>query len=116
MLSTRKYCMIGTVYLLLSVSPDNVESHKIGITTKTVEKRVKQLQTGNPNSISVLKQYKTINYRKVESALHKVFRERTEAKNEWRALTDEQVSSFLDECKRIDENIEYLLKHNHFYK
>ncbi len=108
--------MIGTVYLLLSVSPDNVESHKIGITTKLVEQRIKSLQTGNPNLISILRQYTTKNYRKVESALHKLFRVRTEAKNEWRALTEEQVNSFLDECKRIDENIEYLLKYNHFYK
>lgn len=33
--------MIGTVYLLLSISPDNVELYKIGITTKPIEKRIK---------------------------------------------------------------------------
>jgi hypothetical protein len=108
--------MIGTVYLLLSISPDNIESHKIGITTKIVERRVKALQTGNPNIITVLKQYKTSNYRKVESTLHRVFNCRTEARNEWRTLTDEQVDSFLDECKRIDNIIEFLYVHNHFYK
>lgn len=108
--------MIGTVYLLLSISPDNIESHKIGITTKSVEERIKSLQTGNPNKISVLKQYKTPNYRKLESALHRKFRTRTEAKNEWRTLTDEEVNSFLEECKKIDHIQTWLKNKNPFYK
>jgi len=108
--------MIGIVYLLLSVSPDNIEFHKIGITTRPVEKRIKALQTGNPNSIIVLKQYKTQNYRKVELVLHKRFNHHTEAKNEWRTLTEEQINNFLNICKEIDDNINFLLKHNTFYK
>lgn len=108
--------MIGTVHLLLSISPDNIESYKIGITTKPIEKRIKGLQTGNPNLISVLKQYLTPNYRKLESALHRRFGTRTEAKNEWRTLTDEQVRSFLDVCKEIDDNINFLIKNNVFFK
>ncbi len=102
--------------MLLSVSPEGDEAHKIGVTTTTVEKRVKQLQTGNPNKISILRQYATDNYFKVEKALHHRFKCFTEAKNEWRKLSDEAVFSFLKECEEIDDTIKFLLKHNIFYK
>jgi hypothetical protein len=36
---------MGYVYLLLSVSPDNVETHKIGITKRDINKRISELQT-----------------------------------------------------------------------
>jgi hypothetical protein len=106
----------GWVYLLLSVSPEGDESHKIGITTSTVEKRIKQLQTGNPNKIQILRQYRTINYRKVEKALHKRFKCFTESKNEWRKLSDDEVFNFIPLCEGIDDNIKFLLENNSFYK
>ena len=56
---------MGYVYLLLSVSPDNIETHKIGITTRKTSVRIKEHQTGNPNKISMLKEYQTKNYLKV---------------------------------------------------
>jgi hypothetical protein len=108
--------MIGIVYLLLSVSPVGEEAHKIGITTSTVEKRIRQLQTGNPNTISILRQYKTQNYLKVEKMLHRRFKDLTEEENEWRRLSDEDVFNFLSICEEMDENINFLLKHNNFYK
>ena len=107
---------MGYVYLLLSISPDNVETHKIGITTREPSIRVKELQTGNPNEIRCLRKYKTTNYLKVEQWLHRKYSNNTtEAKNEWRTLTDEQVFSFLNDCKEADENISFLLQHNHFF-
>ena len=54
--------IMGYVYLLLSVSPDNIETHKIGITTRKTSVRVKEHQTGNPNKISILREYETKNY------------------------------------------------------
>jgi len=107
---------IGWVYLLLSISPRGEEAHKIGITTSTVEKRVKQLQTGNPNKISILRAYSTKNYRKVEQWLHRRFKALTEAKNEWRKLPDEDVFNFIEICEEADETINFLLENNDFYK
>lgn len=108
--------MIGTVYLLLVISPEGYESHKIGITTKSVEQRIKQLQTGNPHTISVLRQYKTQNYRKVEKMLHRRFKCLTEQENEWRKLSDEDVFNFITLCEEMDETVNYLLEHNTIYK
>ena len=102
--------------MLLSVSPIGEEAHKIGITTSTVEKRVKQLQTGNPNKISILRSYKTKNYRKVEQWLHRRFKAFTESQNEWRKLSDEDVFNFIEICEEADEIIKFLLDSNDFYK
>jgi hypothetical protein len=56
-------------------------------------------QTGNPNKIST-NQYITENYLKVERWLHrKHSSSKSEAKNEWRMLTDEQVFSFITDLK-----------------
>jgi hypothetical protein len=94
-----------------------LETYKVGITKNNPELRVKQLQTGNPNKITLLKSYQSPNYLKVEGWMHrKYFDTKTEAKNEWRNLTNEQVLSFLADCKDADEIITMMLRENPFYK
>lgn len=108
---------MGYVYLLLQTDIDGNESHKIGITKNDPNLRVKQLQTGNPNKISLLKQYESKNYLKVEQWLHRKHSgSKTEAKNEWRLLADEFVFSFIDDCKEADETIKFLLENNSLYE
>jgi hypothetical protein len=108
---------MGYVYLLLQTDIDGHESHKIGISKNDPNLRIKQLQTGNPNNISLLKQYYSKNHLKVEQWLHRKYsNQTTEAKNEWRILTDEHVFSFIDDCKEADETIKFLLENNSFYK
>ena len=108
---------MGYVYLLLQTDIDGHESHKIGITKNDPKFRVKQLQTGNPNKISLLNQYVTDNYLKVEQWLHrKHSSSKSEAKNEWRMLTDEQVFSFIKDCEIADDNIKFLLENNSLYE
>ena len=107
---------MGYVYLLLSTSPDNIESHKIGITKNDPILRCKQLQTGNPNKISLLRKYESKNYLKVERWLHRKHSgSKTEAKNEWRVLADEFVFSFISDCEEADETINFLLENNSLY-
>jgi len=108
--------IMGYVYLLLQIDFDGNESYKIGITKNDPNKRVKQLQTGNPNKISLHRKYETKNHLKVERWLHRKYQIKTEAKNEWRTLTDEQVFSFLDDCKTADDNIQFLLDNNSFFE
>ena len=107
---------MGYVYLLMAVDNEGFETFKIGITKNDPNIRVKQLQTGNPRTISLLKLYESENYLKVERWLHKKYSDKTEAENEWRTLTNEQVMSFLNDCKKADETITYLKENNHFYK
>jgi hypothetical protein len=108
---------MGYVYLILEVNQHGEEYHKIGISKNEPEKRLKQLSTGNPNEIRLLNVYESINYKKVEQWLHSRYSTRkTLSDNEWFNLTNEQVLSFIDTCKKADETISLLLKENPFFK
>lgn len=106
---------MGYVYLMISTDETNTTTFKIGASNNP-EKRVKSLQTGNPNKILLHRKYESKNYLKVERWLHRQYQTKTEAKNEWRTLTDEQVLSFSDNCKIADDNIQFLLDHNTLYE
>ena len=107
---------MGYVYLFLETDSAGQETYKIGITKNDPKKRIKQLQTGNPRKIDLLKSYTSENYLKVEKWLHRKYFVKTEAKNEWRSLSNEEVFSFIDDCKEADNNISFLLENNPFYK
>jgi hypothetical protein len=108
---------MGYVYLILEVNEHGDEHYKIGISKNEPEKRLKQLQTGNPNRIDILKFYKSENYKRVEKWLHSKYSSfRTLANNEWFKLPNEHVLIFEDTCKKVDETINLLLKENPFFK
>lgn len=108
--------IMGYVYLLLQLDFEGNESYKIGVTKRDVNIRISELQTGNPNKISLHRKYESKNYLKVERWLHRKYQTKTEAKNEWRTLTDEQVFSFLNDCQVADDNIQFLLENNSLYE
>lgn len=100
----------------MQVDEEGLETYKIGVTKNNPELRVKQLQTGNPNKISVVNSYETPNYLKVEQWIHrKYFNSKTLARNEWRNLTNDEVMSFLIDCEKANETISVLKKTNHFF-
>lgn len=103
---------MGTVYLLGEFC--DAGRFKIGITKNSVEKRIKELQTGNSNEIFLVNKYETENYRKVEGMLHRTFGT-TRAIGEWFDLTHEQVISFTKEAEAADEIITFMKKENEFY-
>lgn len=107
---------MGYVYLFLEVDLQGNEAFKIGITKNDPNKRIKQLQTGNSRKISLLKSYESVNYLKVEQWLHRKYMTKTEAENEWRSLTNEEVMCFLEDCKKADETIKFMKANNPFYK
>ena len=108
---------MGYVYLILEVNEQGEENHKIGISKNKPEKRLKQLKTGNPNRIDILKFYESENYKHIEKWLHsKFYNKKTLAENEWFKLSNEDVLNFIETCKKIDESVSYLLKENPFYK
>ena len=108
---------MGYVYLILEVNEYGDEHHKIGISKNEPEKRLKQLQTGNPNRIDILKFYESENYKRVEKWLHSRFgSKKTLAENEWFKLSNDDVLNFIEICKKVDETINLLLKENPFYK
>lgn len=107
---------MGYVYLILETNIHGEELHKIGITKRDVNKRISELKTGNPNQVSLLQAYESKNYKKVEQWMHrKHAQSKTLAKNEWFTLTDEQVFSFIEDCKEADKTISFLLETNPFF-
>lgn len=108
---------LGYVYLIVESDHNGDEKYKIGITKNSPEERLKKLKTGNSNELFVIKSYKSENYKKIEKWLHRKYAsQRTLSMNEFFNLTDSQVLSFIDDCKKIDEIVSFLRKENHFYK
>jgi len=108
---------MGKVYLLLCVDSQGAETFKIGHSTRDVSLRIKELQTGNSNVITVLNEYETPNFKNLEGWLHTRFsKQRTDATNEWFNLTSEQVGSFTQICEELDSTITFMKKNNPFFK
>jgi len=108
---------MGYVYLLSTVTPDGLtERFKIGITRRSIDKRMRELQTGNSDKITLINSYESENYIKVENWLHrKHYCTQAEAKNEWFELAPEKVLSFIEDCKKIDKTVTFLKENNEFY-
>jgi hypothetical protein len=87
--------MKGKVYLLANW---DANKFKIGITRGKVEKRLKQLQTGNGEKIEILEVFETEHFLKVEKALHRTY-DHKKTKGEWFELTDEEILSFKTDCQ-----------------
>lgn len=98
-------------YIYLLKSYEN-GYYKIGL-SKNPFNRIKQLQTGNPEKIELIASYKSVNYLKVETALHNYF-SHSKTINEWFNLSLEDELKFIDLCKKFDKNIE-ILKESHIF-
>ena len=103
------------IYLMSSFKENGEVFYKIGFSKKP-EKRKNELQTGNESRIQVLKIYESKYYKEIEKWLHrKYFSKKTLEKHEWFTLSDEQVFSFTDDCKKAEEQISFLKQHNPFF-
>jgi predicted GIY-YIG superfamily endonuclease len=99
---------------LYLIEAKDIFLYKIGI-TKNVKKRIKNLQTGCPNKLSVIHLYESENnVGKIEKALHKRF-EHSKQKDifnnlegEWFDLPNEIIFDFKKICKEIEDNIIFL--------
>jgi predicted GIY-YIG superfamily endonuclease len=99
------------VYLIASDSG----KYKIGITTtKNLDKRIKQLQTGNSEQLHVVKTYCTEYASMVEKTLHREFTTK-KLMGEWFDLEIEDVLTFDQRCSRIENGIQILKEQNNDY-
>ena len=107
----------GYVYLIIEGDQHGEEKYKIGITKNEPEERLKKLKTGNSGDLSVLKKYRSCNYKKIEKWLHRKYKtKRTISNNEFFHLDDDDVINFIDDCKKIDAIVSTLKELNPFYK
>ena len=106
----------GKVYLLLDWC-SSPEKYKIGITKNDINERVKALQTGASSELVLISSYESENYRRIETTLHRNYKTySTGGGKEWFELPYDNVVSFVEQCRKIDDNIKFLKENNHFFK
>jgi hypothetical protein len=101
--------MKGIVYLIC-----DGEHFKIGVTTKTLDERLRELQTGNPDELFVCNYYVTDTPFKLETMLHnRYFCHKI--KNEWFDVDSYTVAHFVEICEKYQKIIDSL-RDNVFFK
>ena len=93
------------VYLLKS---DYTGFYKIGV-SKNPAKRVKQLQTGSAENISIIHVFETEIPYKVETTLHNYY-SMHKVNREWYDLPIEAHFDFLENCAKIEKNLKLILE------
>lgn len=99
---------MGCVYLLMENNDET--NYKIGVTRGKLENRIKKLQTGNSNEISICSFFETEIPFLIEKKLHNKYLS-SKVINEWYHLSDDEVFKFRETCKQIEDNI-FALKDN----
>ena len=103
---------MGYVYLIGEM--DNKGRYKIGSTkAKDVNKRLKQLQTGNSSELFIKESYETEHPFKLEKMLHNHFKS-SNLIGEWFELSESDTEDFKRVCEE-KEKIISSLKDNPFY-
>ena len=103
---------MGYVYLIGEI--DNKGKYKIGSTkAKDVNKRLKQLQTGNSSELFIKESYETEHPFKLEKMLHNHFKS-SNLIGEWFELSESDTEAFKGVCEE-KEKIITSLKNNPFY-
>lgn len=110
----------GYIYLISTTDIDDNDNegklyYKIGITKNNPKLRVKQLSTGSAAKLILLREYESVEYKKIERMLHRDFGGKRK-EGEWFDLTDEDIFGFIDKCKEADDIIGFLKENNPFYK
>lgn len=103
---------MGYVYLIGEMN--NKGRYKIGSTkAKDVNKRLKQLQTGNSSELFIKESYETEHPFKLEKMLHNHFKS-SNLIGEWFELSESDTEAFRKVCEK-KEKIISSLKDNPFY-
>ncbi len=82
--------------------------YKLGITTGTVAKRIRQLQTGNPYKIVALHTFEIEGAEIVEQNLHRVYAPHRRIL-EWFELSDDELAAVLQAAEDLKDDIEALV-------
>jgi len=89
-------------------------NYKIGY-TKDLMRRLKELETGNPGILNIIKYFETKWGRKLESAMHRFFKT-SNTKGEWFDLSHSDINGFINECEKIENNYDFLYETNYFFR
>ena len=82
--------------------------YKIGVYINP-KRRVKEIQTGNSNKVELVCEYETDKPYLIEKVLHNRYSHLLEH-GEWYVLSLEDEIEFNNNCKKIEENLNFLKK------
>ena len=102
----------GVVYLICD---PETELFKIGVTSGSVENRLKKLQTGNGAQLHITSLHESEHPFKVEAMLHRKYGVK-KTLNEWFSLEPEDVFSFNATCDNMEEILRSLEDNPFFNK
>jgi len=98
------------VYLIQSLVNSN---YKIGV-SKHPNKRVAQLQTGNSSKLRLVEVYQSEFAYQIEKALQQRY-SYLRKEGEWFYMSISNEISFKNECRQIEENLQYLKKSGNIF-
>lgn len=102
------------VYLICCTYANGDKLHKIGITRRTIEKRMKEFKTGNASELYLVNSFKSKWAFQIESALHRRFK-KFNISGEWFVLSDDDIINFKNLCLELHENFELISTENTWY-
>lgn len=103
---------MGYVYLIGEINDEN--KYKIGSTKcSDINKRLKQLQTGNSNQLIIKSYYETNKPFKLETMLHNKFKNNNVI-GEWFEMTEKDIIDFNETCDKYQKIIESLKENPYF--
>lgn len=98
------------VYLIQSLENN---TYKIGM-SKNPNMRVKQLQTGNSSELKLIESYQSKHASKIEKTLQRKYSSK-KRKGEWFEFSIENEVTFANECKQIEDNINFLIENGNVF-
>ena len=87
--------------------------YKIGV-SKHPDKRILELNVGNPQKMELIFQFETSVPYKLEKALHKFFSSMRYENSEWFLFNELDLENFKEKCFALDQKITYLKDNNTF--
>lgn len=93
-------------YVYILKTSDNI--YKIGV-TKDVDKRIKQLQTGSTEKITLVDKFLSEYPFKLESYFHYKYKD-NKVNGEWFYLSEENLNDFQKDCSSFEHNYKCLTK------
>jgi len=99
-------------YIYLIQSLEN-SYYKIGV-SKHPKKRLSELQTGNSSPLKLVETYQTEFAHQIERALQRRY-SHLRKEGEWFDMSISNEVSFIEECRKIEENIAFLKKNDNVF-
>lgn len=96
--------MIYNIYLVCAEIGEE-RLYKIGYTKRPIEKRIKELKTGNAAEFYIVDSFKSKWGTKIEALLHRNYKSK-KVNGEWFLLNELDIKEFNSKCSEIHSNLE----------